>query len=180
MMFDYFRQRTQEGFDQVKNIASKTLEGKLGEALQDSADYIKERQKIDYENLKQLTNGEFVSLLVTMTIICKLLLPFVSLSSGLSRSRDRLLKGISDSFSEQDSDIEVTLTKLEDVLLQADIGSATTSIIIDDLRSYAKREGLNKEDILPVLRARLIEALTPPSVSRYACLYNLVIKPYIF
>ncbi len=57
MMFDFFRQRTKEGIDQVKNIATKTLEGKLGEALQESAEYIKERNKIDIENLKQLSFG---------------------------------------------------------------------------------------------------------------------------
>jgi HD superfamily phosphohydrolase YqeK len=56
-MFDFFRQRTKEGIDQVKNIATKTLEGKLGEALQESAEYIKERNKIDIENLKQLSFG---------------------------------------------------------------------------------------------------------------------------
>jgi signal recognition particle GTPase len=88
------------------------------------------------------------------------------LTIGLSRSRDRLLAGISDSFAVQDNDISKTLTKLEDVLLQADIGVATTNVIIEDLRSYAKREGLTKDDILPVLRARLVEALTPPSASR--------------
>ena len=93
MMFDFFRQRTQEGIDQVKNIASKTLEGKLGEALSESADYIRERNKIDSENLKQLT-------------------------LGLSRSRDRLLSGIFDSF-EENTDVEARLTKLEEVLLQA-------------------------------------------------------------
>ena len=49
--------------------------------------------------------------------------------------------------------------------MYVDIGASTTNVIIDDLRSYAKREGLQKDDILPVLRARLIEALTPPGVT---------------
>ena len=95
-------------------------------------------------------------------------LSLVHVLLGLSRSRDRLLAGISDSFATEDNDITKTLTKLEDVLLQADIGVSTTNVIIDDLRNYAKRESLTKDDILPVLRARLIEALTPPSATRYS------------
>lgn len=84
------------------------------------------------------------------------------LTAGLSKSRDRLLSGISGAFIDGDSTaIESRLEKLEEVLLQADIGATTTITIIDDLRSYAKTEGLKEDDILPVLRARLIEALNP-------------------
>lgn len=141
MLFEFFRERSQEGIAQVKNIATKTLQGKLGEALQDSADYVRDRNRIDAENLKQLT-------------------------LGLSRSRDRLLGGISESFQDEDLDIKARLEKLEDTLLQADFGSSTTSVIIEDLRNYAKTEDLKVDDILPVLRARLIEALTPPTLSQ--------------
>jgi hypothetical protein len=49
-----------------------------------------------------------------------------------------------------------------------DIGMTTTNIIIEDLRNYAKQQELGVDDILPVLRARLIEALTPPNLSRYS------------
>lgn len=58
-------------------------------------------------------------------------------------------------------DVNSRLTKLEEVLLQADIGAATTRTIIDDLRTYARQEALTVDDILPVLRSRLIESLTP-------------------
>jgi hypothetical protein len=57
MVFDFLRKRTEEGIAQVQNIASKTIEGKLGEALQSSADYIRLRQREDLENLKRLTDG---------------------------------------------------------------------------------------------------------------------------
>ena len=50
MVFDFIRKRAEEGIYQVQNIATKTLEGKLGEALQESADYIQTRQKIDRIN----------------------------------------------------------------------------------------------------------------------------------
>ena len=109
MIFDFIKRRSEEGIAQIQNIATKTLEGKLGDALSESADYIRERQRIDNENLKKL-------------------------AVGLSRSRDRLLLGIADIFSpEKDLGLNEQLEMLENVLLQADIGSATTATIIDDL-----------------------------------------------
>lgn len=136
MVFDFLRKRSEEGFAQVQNIAQKTIQGKLGEALSDTASYVSQRRKIDADNLRRLTDG-------------------------LSRSRDRLLSGISGALDDDNDGIEAKLLKLEEVLLQADLGSVTTAAIVNDLRRYARTEGLAVEDILPVLRARLIEALTP-------------------
>jgi len=140
-IFDFIKDRTEEGLAQVQNIASKTLEGKLGEALLDSAEYIKLRNKIDAENFKKLT-------------------------SGLSKSRELLLGGISGAFdSKMDRSLDERLAQLEDVLLQADIGASTSAVIIEDLKQYAKTSKVEAADILPVLRTRLIEALTPPEGS---------------
>lgn len=57
MIFDFLKQRAEEGISQVQNIATKTLEGKLGEALQESASYIRTRQKADIENLRYIMDG---------------------------------------------------------------------------------------------------------------------------
>jgi fused signal recognition particle receptor len=139
MVFDFLKDRAEEGIQQVQNIASKTLEGKLGEALLDSAEYIKLRNKIDAENIKRL-------------------------SSGLSKSRELLLGGIFSAFGEDsiDRSIEERLTELEEVLLQADIGATTSQTILKDLRAYAKSNKVTPDDIQAVLRERLIEALKPP------------------
>jgi len=140
MVFDFIRKRTEEGIAQVQNIATKTLEGRLSEALADTADYVRQRQLIDAENLKKL-------------------------SIGLSKTRDKLLSGINGAFDDNSSssnDLSKKLDSLEEVLLQADIGSTTTNQIIDDLRSYAQTNQISSEDVLPILRERLIEALTPP------------------
>ncbi len=137
MVFDFLRDRTQEGLQQVQNIASKTLEGKLGEALSDSAEYIRERNKIDAEN-------------------------FAKISEGLAKSRERLLSGITGAFDEKDVSFEKRMESLEEVLVQADIGAATSMQIINDLRQYAKTNEVTADDILPVLRERLVQALTPP------------------
>jgi signal recognition particle GTPase len=113
MVFDFIRNRAAEGLAQVKNIAEKTLEGKLGEAFEDSVQYIRSRQQIDADNLKKMMGG-------------------------LASSRDRILDGISGAFREADLSIEKRLEMLEETLLRADIGYSTASMIIDDLRSYAK------------------------------------------
>lgn len=109
--------------------------GKFSEALSDSAAYIKTRQAIDAESLQRLTGG-------------------------LARSRERLLLGISGAFTDDSLDLKAKLEMIEGVLLQADIGGSTTSAIIADLQEYARTERLQEEDIIPVLRERLIEALT--------------------
>ena len=70
-------------------------------------------------------------------------------------------KGINGAF-DGDADLDRQLESLEEVLIQADIGSSTTNTILSDLRTYAKKADLKEDDILPVLRARLIESLTPP------------------
>eukprot|EP00981_Chlorochromonas_danica_P005148 scaffold1036_cov169-Ochromonas_danica.AAC.28 len=137
MVFDFLRKRSEEGLAQVKNLAEKTLEGKLGEALEESAQYLRTRSSIDRDNLKKLM-------------------------TGLASSRDRLLAGISAAFqgSSEDVSLEQRLERLEETLLQADIGYSTTQTILEDLRQYAKTESLQEEDITPVMRERLIEALT--------------------
>ena len=138
MVFDFLRKRTEEGIAQVQNIASKSLDGKFIEALRDSSEYIASRQRADLENLRKLTDG-------------------------LARSRDRILGGISGIFDDESSDVKLKLEKLEELLLQSDIGAVTSSTIISDLTAYAKSASLEADDIMPVLRARLIEALTPPA-----------------
>lgn len=57
MIFDFIRQRSAEGFAQVQNIAAKSKEGRLLEAFSDSIDYVRQRQKIDSENIQKLFSG---------------------------------------------------------------------------------------------------------------------------
>eukprot|EP01041_Mallomonas_annulata_P008995 gene8995-18623_t len=144
MVFDFFRKRAEEGINQVQNIATKTIEGKLGEALLDSATYLRQRQRADAENWKKIT-------------------------AGLSRSRDLLLADIGNIFGDgKTSSVESQLEMLEEVLLRADLGTTTTNTIISDLRQYTRSSGsdVSQEDILTVLRSRLIEALSPQSESQ--------------
>lgn len=52
------------------------------------------------------------------------------------------------------------MVQLEEVLMMADIGAATTGEIIDDLRAVAKEDQLDPDDVKSVLRGRLIDALS--------------------
>lgn len=137
MVFDFIRKRAEEGIAQVQNIASKTAEGKLAEALEDTANYVRTRQEIDAENIRKL-------------------------SEGLAKSRQRLMGDLDSIFgATEDLGLTKTLDKLEEVLMMADIGATTTEEIIDDLRAVAKAEQLiEPEDVKSVLRLRLVEALS--------------------
>jgi fused signal recognition particle receptor len=55
--------------------------------------------------------------------------------------------------------LEDTLEQLEEVLMMADIGGTTTDEIISDLRSIAKEDSLDPDDIKSVLRGRLVSTL---------------------
>lgn len=54
----------------------------------------------------------------------------------------------------------VRLTQLEEALMMADIGAATTGEILDDVRAIAKEDQLDPDDVKSVLRGRLIDALS--------------------
>jgi len=147
MVFDFIKKRSQEGIEQFQNIASKTLEGKLDEALRDTSDYVKERQSIDRENFKGLLEG-------------------------LSSSR-LIFGGIGNIFgsASTDSTLDDKLDELEELLLKGDIGSITSNIILKDVKKYIQENGGiermvgRNDDIMQILRARLLEALSPPSIN---------------
>eukprot|EP00607_Mallomonas_marina_P010151 CAMPEP_0182420130 /NCGR_PEP_ID=MMETSP1167-20130531/4680_1 /TAXON_ID=2988 /ORGANISM="Mallomonas Sp, Strain CCMP3275" /LENGTH=446 /DNA_ID=CAMNT_0024595637 /DNA_START=327 /DNA_END=1667 /DNA_ORIENTATION=- len=152
MVFDFIKKRSEEGINQFQNIATKSFEGKLGEALSDSALYVRERQRADKENWKKLT-------------------------AGLSRSRDVLLSDLGGIFGASASmkgaaggkgSLSDQLEQLEDVLLRADLGSVTTTAVLRDVREYSRStgEGLGMQEVLAVLRSRLVQALTVPPEQR--------------
>ncbi|CAM9849612.1 unnamed protein product [Scytosiphon promiscuus] len=90
-------------------------------------------------------------------------------SDGLAQSRLRFVGDLENLFG-MTGPLEETLEKLEEALLQADLGATTSFQIIEDLRRTAKAEDrrLEPDDIKSVLRANLIQVLnggTMPSSS---------------
>ena len=156
MVFDFLKQRTAEGFAQVQNIAAKTIEGKLGEALLESVEYIKKRQEIDVENLRRLTDGfvcyDFVNVManlperdfdkvlhvheiaflgvyqVYLVTLMPALMPNCKIWRMYSCSQISVYQ-----FNYHNRNCPVGILSLLILL-----GSTTTSTIIADLRAYAR------------------------------------------
>lgn len=124
-VFDFFKKRAEEGVDQLKNLSSKTAEGKFMEGLSDAAVYT------------STTNQAF--------------------ADGLAKSRNQLLYNLDDLLNGGGDIIE----ELEDILLQADLGTKTSMDVMDEVRSLRtdSTQIFSRDDLRSILRGKLIEVL---------------------
>lgn len=78
-------------------------------------------------------------------------------ATGLAKSRNRLLYSLDDLFN-GGGDI---LEELEDILLQADLGTKTSMDVMEEIRSLREdsTDIFSRDDLRSVLRGKLIEAL---------------------
>jgi Signal recognition particle GTPase len=78
-------------------------------------------------------------------------------ATGLAKSRNRLLYNLDDLFN-GGGDI---LEELEDILLQADLGTKTSMDVMEEIRSLREdsTDIFSRDDLRSVLRGKLIEAL---------------------
>lgn len=137
MVFDFFKQRSEEGIEQLSKLTDAASKGNLGQGLADAASYT------------QVTNQAF--------------------ADGLAKSRSRFLSNLEGLFgASQAETLEELLEDLQDVLLQADLGVATSDEIVNEVRSLSenkigedgkKQELLSREDLMSVMRGVLIETL---------------------
>ncbi|GKY92041.1 hypothetical protein MPSEU_000175700 [Mayamaea pseudoterrestris] len=140
-VFEFFKQRSQEGFQQLNNLAAATAKGKLGQGLVEAAVYTSQ------------TNKAF--------------------SEGLAKSRNRLLSNLDTFFgtswgSLSGNSQEEMLAELEDLLLMADLGTATAQDIIQEVKELvfqkqeegAKGVSFQRDDLMSIMRGKLIETLT--------------------
>ena len=137
MVFDFFRDRTKEGFDQLQNLGSRASKGQLTQGLQEIATYT------------QQTNQAF--------------------ATGLAKSRNRLLNDIEALFTGIST--EDMMDELQDILLQADIGTVTAEDIVEEVKSLREDSNtrLSQDDLKSIMRGKLIEALNvgPSSAIRF-------------
>mmetsp|Transcript_29780 Transcript_29780/g.43906 ORF Transcript_29780/g.43906 Transcript_29780/m.43906 type:complete len:526 (-) Transcript_29780:51-1628(-) len=126
MVFDFFKERSKEGVEQLSNLADAAKRGKLGKGLSDAAEYTSE------------TNSAF--------------------ATGLAKSRSRFLQNMELLFTGSSEDL---LEELEDVLLQADLGIKTSEDVVNEVKSLqaAGQAFRNRQDLMSVLRGKLIESL---------------------
>ena len=113
-VFDFFKQRASEGVDQLKNLSTKTSEGKLLEGLSDAATYT------------SVSNAAF--------------------ADGLAKSRNRLLYDLESALNGGGN----VLDDLEDILLQADLGIATSEDIMNEIQSLRldSTQLFSKDDLM--------------------------------
>ena len=127
MVFDFFKQRSEEGLEQLSRLSDAATKGKFGEGLTDLAEYTR------------VSNEAF--------------------ANGLAKSRNRLLGNLESLITGAGGDD--ALEDLEDILLQADLGTATAEDIVTEVKMLREdsTKFLNREDLLSVMRGKLMETL---------------------
>jgi len=127
MVFDFFRERSKEGMDQLEKLSDAAKRGELGKGLADAASYTTR------------TNQAF--------------------ADGLAKSRNLLLQNIETLFTGVTP--EEVLEELQDILLQADLGTSTAEDIVQEVKSLREdsTKMLSKEDLMSIMRGKLIEVL---------------------
>jgi fused signal recognition particle receptor len=85
---------------------------------------------------------------------------FQRLKSGLGKTSSKLSGGITDLFSKRKLDA-ATLDDLEDLLIQSDLGIATTGRITDAIAKGRFEKGISAEDVRVVLATEVERVLAP-------------------
>jgi len=137
MVFDFFKQRSEEGIEQLSKLTDAASKGNLAQGLADVAEYTEASNK--------------------------------AFAEGLAKSRSRFLSNFDGLFGASKAEtLEELLEDLQDVLLQADLGVATSEDIVNEVKSLSeakseaeggKVELLSREDLMSVMRGVLIETL---------------------
>ena len=133
-VFDFLRQRSQEGLEQLNTLANATYSGNLGKGLIDVATYVSESNR--------------------------------AFAEGLAKSRNKFLQNLEAMFTGVDP--EDILDELEDILLQADLGTATAQDIVQEVESLRDDSTtmLSRQDLMSIMRGKLVESLETPQKPR--------------
>jgi len=145
MVFDFFRERSSEGIEQLSKLTDAASKGNIRQGLVNAASYTK------------VTNQAF--------------------ADGLAKSRNRFLNNLDSLFGSTSSATtqDELLEELQEMLLQADLGVATSEDIVNEVRSLSldkkeeevaragdgkkKKEFISREDLMSIMRGVLIETL---------------------
>jgi len=145
MVFDFFRERSSEGIEQLSKLTDAASKGNIRQGLVNAASYTK------------VTNQAF--------------------ADGLAKSRNRFLNNLDSLFGSTSSATtqDELLEELQEMLLQADLGVATSEDIVNEVRSLSldkkeeevaragdgkkKKEIISREDLMSIMRGVLIETL---------------------
>jgi signal recognition particle GTPase len=165
MVFDFFKQRTQEGLQQLNNLASASYQGQLTQGLQNAIEYT------------QQTNAKFYSGLASSRT--QLLQNLNKLFDSMGLAGMIHLSGM--------NQMDEWLEQFQNVLLQADLGMSTSEDILQEVKSFlvssqedpqgnkaslssssssSSSSSLTQDDLLTILRGKLVESLDTGHDSR--------------
>jgi fused signal recognition particle receptor len=85
---------------------------------------------------------------------------FARLKAGLSRSSSRIVSGITDLFTKKKLD-EETLQQLEELLISADLGSATAARLVQDLAKTRFGKDVESNEVRGFFAAEIAKILEP-------------------
>ncbi len=107
---------------------------------------------------------------------------FEKFKQGLAKTKegfvDEIVKLVKNNYEVD----EAFLESIEEVLLAADIGVATSLEIVDDLKEHVNRQGFNESgELIQFLKARIAEQVSDPSANgeRAGLFFNPSLKPYV-
>lgn len=132
-------------------------------------DFFKKRSEEGLEQLAQLSGsaakGEFGAGLKDLATYTQE--TNQAFATGLAKSRNRLLASLEAVYTGSEDALE----DLQDILLQADLGTATADDIVEEVKSLREdsTKFLSKNDLMSVMRGKLVEILdTGSSAVRFA------------
>lgn len=102
------------------------------------------------------------------------------LREGLSKTKDKLLNKITETFSGKAVIDDNTLNELEEILISSDLSSELAEEIIDELRINLKDEkNRTLDNILELLKKSLLRILEPEESSLKTEIAQIDYKPYV-
>lgn len=138
LVFDFVRERSMEGLDQLGNLGDKFKRGQLGQGLLDIAAYTAKTNQALAQGLARSRER-------------------------LRQSLESFFTGVAASSLEETR----MLQELVDALVQADLGLATAEDIVAEVQSLLRRDSetttkvlqLSRDDLKSIMRGKLIESL---------------------
>ncbi|MCU0452329.1 MAG: signal recognition particle-docking protein FtsY [Bacteroidetes bacterium] len=104
---------------------------------------------------------------------------FKKLQDGLSKTRQTIVDRVQQILTTRTTLDASTIDEIEEVLLEADVGVATTSLIVDQLRERVKASGITTPaDALPLLADVIAETITRGAPAA-ATLLPATPRPYV-
>ena len=94
---------------------------------------------------------------------------FKRLVSGLTKTRDNIVKGFDSLFSGYSSIDDDFYEELEEILITSDIGMETTMKIVDMLRTEVKTNNLTKPSVIKIRLAKIISSVINKKEEQKLC-----------